>query len=81
MLNQILDFFKKSWSHLLWFIAAIVLMVDPKHVYEWAHQHEAFGGIIAAIFTFILAWAGRHRPDLKPQTPQPSPSQQQERFK
>lgn len=67
--------YKSQWPHLAWFIAAIIVMLDVDKIYEWAHQHELWGGVIAAIFTVILAWAQRRKsqgpgPLTPPQPPQ-----------
>lgn len=68
--------FKWLYTHVAWFLAAIIVLIDPKHIYEWAHQHEVWGGVIAAVFTALLAWAHKNRPQGPgPLTPPNSPPQ------
>ena len=60
-MTTLLDTFKRLWTHLLWFLAAMVLLVDPRHIFEWAHRHELWGGVITALWAILLAWAGKQR--------------------
>ena len=55
------DKFRWVWTHLAWLVAAIVIMVDPRHVYEWAHQHQPWSEILVAIWALLLAWAQKQK--------------------
>lgn len=65
-MNAIWDWLKSGWTQIAWLVAAIIVMIDPQHIYEWAHKHEVWGGVIAAIFTVILAWAQRQKQQQSP---------------
>jgi hypothetical protein len=60
-MTDLIDRLRWAWTHLAWFVAAIIVMIDPNKIFEWAHKHEVWGGLIAAAFTALLAWAAKQR--------------------
>lgn len=61
--------FRWVWTNALWFLAGIILLIDPQHIYEWAHKHELWGGVITALFAVLVAWASKHRQSDGPPDP------------
>ena len=57
---------KNAWAHIAWFVAAVVVLIDPSHVYEWAHRHEGWSALLIAIWTALLAWAQKNKPSTSP---------------
>jgi hypothetical protein len=51
-----------TWSNLLWFLAAIIVLIDPRHVYEFAKAHQPWSELIVALWTLALNWANKTRP-------------------
>ena len=52
---------KYRWvvTYVPWFVAAVVLMIDPRHIDELAVRHRDWTGIITAVWTALVAWANR----------------------
>jgi hypothetical protein len=61
-MNAIWDKFKWVLTHLAWFIAGLILIIDPKHIDTIIHNHPDWSGIILAIWTLLLSWANKTRP-------------------
>jgi hypothetical protein len=70
-MNSVIDWAKASWTHLLWVIAGIIVLIDPAKIYEWGHRHEGWGDLIIVVFGILLAWASKLR---QPSAAPPSPT-------
>ena len=60
-MTNLWDQVKWLWTHAVWFIAAIILLIDPQHIFEFAHRHEGWSALILAIWAAVAAWAAKHK--------------------
>lgn len=60
-MSEIWDKFKWVLTHLAWFVAGIILLIDPKHIDEFAAQHAQWSALILAIWTALVGWASKPR--------------------
>ena len=61
-MNNILEKFRWLWTHFAWLLIVLVLVINPKHVEEFAHAHEAWSTIILGAWTLVYAWALKNKP-------------------
>lgn len=61
-MGQIWEKFKWLWTHVLWWLAGLILLIDPRHIDELASQHPKWGAAILALWGALLAWANKPRP-------------------
>jgi hypothetical protein len=55
--------FKWAFTHGAWFVAGLVLLIDPKHIDAFIQKHPDWSGFILGLWTLVLAWANKTRPD------------------
>lgn len=60
-MSEIWGKFKWVLTHLAWFVAGIILLIDPKHIDEFAAQHSKWSALILAIWTALVGWASKPR--------------------
>lgn len=58
-MQPIWDKFKWAITHGAWFIGGIILLIDPKHIDEFAAAHPQWSGLILAGWTALVAWANK----------------------
>lgn len=60
-MSYLWDRFKWLLTHGVWFIAGIILLIDPKHIDDIAAQHPKWAALILAVWAAILGWASKPR--------------------
>ena len=62
-MSRLLEWLRWAWGHILWFIAALVVLVDPRHIFELAERHKTWSALIVALWTMLVTWASKQRGD------------------
>jgi hypothetical protein len=60
-MSAIWERFKWVITHALWFIAGLILLIDPRHIDQVAEKHPAWSAVILAAWAILLAWATKQR--------------------
>lgn len=66
-MSAIWNRFKWVLTHLLWIIAGLIALIDPKHIDELALRNPAWSGVILFVWGILVAWANKPKSNPPPQ--------------
>ena len=61
-MNNMLEKFRWLWTHFACLLIVLILVINPKHVEEFAHAHQTWSGIIMGVWTLVYGWAVKNKP-------------------